>query len=481
MSVVVTDAPPPPPTPAPPVPRGRPLLAWLVIAGVVAFILWRYWTQPEEQKQELDLVSMQLQARASVGLANLFRDNAPTLYQQLQTLNRGTYRQRLCFVVLAGELAGPEEARNQLQKLEETWQGHGLTPDEEDAELTELLRRLYAEHAEGPAALAGQEQQQLREQLGWFGELALAPAEGPDAAARARVLAPARRAAVVNLAAALVIILLIVVGAVVLVLVLILGLMGVLRSKFWCGSSHAGIYAETFAAYMLLFLGISYSLKFLPEGSLGRWGLLFSGLAALGSLAALAWPVLRGVPWHRVRQDVGWYVGRRPWLEPLFGLGCYTTAWPLLLVGLLLSFGIRTVREHVMGPPDPFGPTGDPAHPLVMIVTSHNWVLWLQAFFVAGVVAPVVEETMFRGVLYRHLREATRGFGRVLSVLTSAAAVSFVFAVIHPQGVQGVPVLMALAVSFALAREWRGTILPAVVAHGLNNTAITLLLLLVAT
>jgi membrane protease YdiL (CAAX protease family) len=453
----------------------------LVIAGVVAFILWRYWTEPEEQKQELDLVSMQLQARASVGLANLFRDNAPAIYQQLQTLNRGTYRQRLCFVVLAGELAGPEEARTQLQKLEETWQEHGLAPDADDAALTALLRRLYDEQREGPAVLTDQERQRLHQELGWFGDLALAPASGPDPDARAQVLAPARRAAVANIVAALVIVLLIVVGAVFLVLLFILWMLGVLRGKFWCGSSHAGIYAETFAAYLLLFLGISFALKLLPEGSLGRWGLLFSGLAALGSLAALAWPVVRGIPWHRVRQDLGWYLGRRPWLEPLFGLGCYTTAWPLLLVGLLLSFGIRTVQQHVMGPPDPFGPTGEPAHPMVLIATAHSWLLWLQAFFVAGVVAPIVEETMFRGVLYRHLREATTRFGRVPSVLASALAVSFVFAVIHPQGIQGVPVLMALAISFALAREWRGTILPAVVAHGVNNTAITLMLLMVAT
>jgi membrane protease YdiL (CAAX protease family) len=479
MSAAITDTSPPPPAP-----RGRPLLAWLVVAGVVAFILWEHATEPETQKEGLDLLTMQLQARTSVGLADLFKGNAPVLYQQLQALDRGTFRQRLCFVVLAGELEGKQQARTQLGKLDEVWEERGIAPDAEDAEVEALLRRLYEEQPEGQPqvpALSEEARDRLRQDLGWFGRLALAPPWGTDAEARRLVLAPARRAAVVNLVAALFMGLLIVVGSVLLVLLFLLWLLGVIHGKFRSGSRHAGIYAETFAVYLLLFLGAGHALRLLPADSLKRWGLLFSAIAALFSLAALAWPVVRGIPWHRVRQDVGLYLGRRPVLEPLFGLGCYATAWPLLLVGLLLSFGIKMVREQMMGPPDPFGPTGDPAHPLVQIVTAHNWLLWLQAFFVAGVVAPVVEETMFRGVLYRHLREATTRFGRVLSFVASALAVSFVFAVIHPQGIQGVPVLMALAFSFTLAREWRGTLVPSIIAHGLNNTAITFLLLMMAT
>ena len=66
-------------------------------------------------------------------------------------------------------------------------------------------------------------------------------------------------------------------------------------------------------------------------------------------------------------------------------------------------------------------------------------------FVLASVAAPVVEEIMFRGVLYRHLREASGGWGRWLSVLVSVLLSSFVFAVIHPQGWVGVPVLIVFA------------------------------------
>jgi hypothetical protein len=90
---------------------------------------------------------------------------------------------------------------------------------------------------------------------------------------------------------------------------------------------------------------------------------------------------------------------------------------------------------------------------------ADGWV-WLQLVLVASVAAPVVEETMFRGVFYRHLREATRRFAPALSVLASALVSSLLFAVIHPQGWPGVPLLTGLALAFALAREWRGSLVP---------------------
>jgi membrane protease YdiL (CAAX protease family) len=83
---------------------------------------------------------------------------------------------------------------------------------------------------------------------------------------------------------------------------------------------------------------------------------------------------------------------------------------------------------------------------------------------------------MFRGVLYRHLRDSTRPLRPWQSVLVSALLVSFLFAVIHPQGFLGVPPLMALALAFTLMREWRGTLLPPMIAHGVNNGVATLLL-----
>jgi membrane protease YdiL (CAAX protease family) len=46
---------------------------------------------------------------------------------------------------------------------------------------------------------------------------------------------------------------------------------------------------------------------------------------------------------------------------------------------------------------------------------------------------------------------------------------SLIFAAIHPQGWVAIPALMSLSCGFTLVREWRGTLLPGMVAHGLHN------------
>ena len=76
---------------------------------------------------------------------------------------------------------------------------------------------------------------------------------------------------------------------------------------------------------------------------------------------------------------------------------------------------------------------------------------------------------MFRGLLYRYLRERSRHRGLIPSAVLSALFSSFLFAAIHPQGLAVVPVLMGLACGFCLAREWRGSLLSSMAAHGLNN------------
>jgi membrane protease YdiL (CAAX protease family) len=253
--------------------------------------------------------------------------------------------------------------------------------------------------------------------------------------------------------------------------------LGRLRGGLRCGSSHGGVYAETFALYMLLFLGLGFAGRYLLSRFEIRGGTLaLSGLAALGSLLALVWPVLRGIPWRQVRQDIGWRAGRRPWLEPFLGVGCYAMALPMLFLGVLLMMGLTALRDRLGWGPNEFGPSESPGHPIAFSVAQAGWWVWLEVLFVASVVAPVVEETMFRGVLYRHLREASSGLRPAVSVLLSGLVVSFLFAVIHPQGFLAVPLLLALALAFTLMREWRGTLVPAMVAHGINNAVATAML-----
>lgn len=476
------------PSAAPPR-RGWPLLAWLIILAVVAFILWRYETASPLEGPRYDLVNMRLQGRYLVGAAELEahylgdkKNGREMLYEQAQnSLDRGTYPQRLRFVVLAGELKGPKEAREQLRQVDRKYRQHCGEPPEEDAETARILDHLYdvrAGDANDAASLPQDEQQKLRQRLDWFGELALAP-PGSDAAAREAVLAPAYRTVWTAVGAAVFILVMGLVGLVLLVILSVLYLVKPLRGALTPAAPHHGIYAETFALYMLLFLGLSFAARYAINGlSLEHGALAFSGLAALGSLAALAWPVLRGIAWHQVRRDIGWHMDRTPGLEPIFGIGCYIMALPMLILGILAYLALTKLRDRLGWGPDEFGPSNSPGHPIVFWVRNAGWWVWLEVLFVASVVAPIVEETMFRGVLYRHLRTLSSGWHSVLSVLFSAIAASFLFAVIHPQGFLAVPVLMALALVFTLMREWRGTLLPSMIAHGINNGVATLLLFL---
>jgi membrane protease YdiL (CAAX protease family) len=101
----------------------------------------------------------------------------------------------------------------------------------------------------------------------------------------------------------------------------------------------------------------------------------------------------------------------------------------------------------------------------------------LQIVVLAAIIAPLVEETMFRGFLYRHLRDAGWRLPRLVSVLISGTVVSFLFAVIHPQGWTLVPALMGLALGFTLMREWRGSLIGPMIAHGINNSVALFLLI----
>ena len=60
-------------------------------------------------------------------------------------------------------------------------------------------------------------------------------------------------------------------------------------------------------------------------------------------------------------------------------------------------------------------------------------------------------------------------FAILLSILFGVIINSFIFAAIHPQGLIAVPALMALAVNFTLMREWRGTLLPSMIMHSIQN------------
>jgi membrane protease YdiL (CAAX protease family) len=440
------------------------------------------------------LTLMRMQSQYIVGVNDLM-GNSAEIYRQALALDTGSLGQRQRFVILAAEIVGPAEAGQRLVDLdgeirrELERQGSEFRPAESQMAVQSTLRRLYLaadgtpvsddrdEHAARIAALPQERWRELIAELGWFGELALTP-DGTDVdESRSRLMRAPHRV-MLGLALGLGVLATAgLAGLVAWVLLLIRAVRGEVRLAFRPGRGPHGVYAETFAlwiaGFFVLQLLAGLAARVLPGNDL-TWAML----AFLASLVALCWPMLRGVTWAQVRNDIGLIPGAEPRMEPLFGVGGYLMAIPLLAVGVVGTLVLLALQGLFTPPLEPFAPAGGPAHPVVLEIAAPGWWVKLQVLLLASVIAPFVEETMFRGVLYRHLRGATSGMGRAASVLAAGGLSSLVFAAIHPQGWVAIPALMSLALAFVWLREWRGTLLPAMLAHGISNGVVMLVLIL---
>ncbi len=92
------------------------------------------------------------------------------------------------------------------------------------------------------------------------------------------------------------------------------------------------------------------------------------------------------------------------------------------------------------------------------------------------VAAPVAEELLFRGLLFRTLRDGFMSkMGKRGAVAAGAVVSGVIFGGIHVGGGQNdfLPVLMALGILLALAYQWSGTLYVPVTIHAINNAIAT--------
>ncbi|MEM7229993.1 MAG: CPBP family intramembrane glutamic endopeptidase [Planctomycetota bacterium] len=470
------------------------LLAWCVIvlvAGAVFFATMfagALLTDDTNPDDPIGFLLMKVQAKYGVGASSISPGNNGILFTQLQpALDMGSIKQRQAFVVFASEMMGSEEASTRLGYLFEDIaaasdiHGDAFEVTEAQATVNEALLALYPSvdfedenyveeqaRVDAVAALTDDQRQALVDELGWFGELAMHPVGVDDLAARDALLSEASKVVITVVAFVILLCAIGFFGFAGLIMFLVFLITGRVQSGLKTGRVPHGIYAETFAVWLLIFMGGQILLGFVPASAqmISAVGLFF------GSLLALVWPVLRGAQARDVCHDVGLSFGRNPVMEVLSGLACYAMALPILAVGLgimLILVAIQAAFTPAGGEGDIFVPTGGPAHPIILEIANGSISARVLILLLAAVAAPVVEEIMFRGVLYRHLRDASRSFAVVGSFIVSGLLSSFVFAIVHPQGWIAVPVLMALAMAFCLAREWRDSLIAPMVVHGTSN------------
>jgi hypothetical protein len=213
-------------------------------------------------------------------------------------------------------------------------------------------------------------------------------------------------------------------------------------------------FIESFAIYLGGYLVIAMLIRrFLPNAGFANVAISIGWIPL-----AMLWPLARGVSWAGLKGAYGWYVASGVVKEAAWGMVGYLAGVPIVIVAAIISTLIAS-RTHTQA-----------IHPIIFADVRGLWHI-VELFLLASVFAPLVEETMFRGAFFNHLRQ---WHGWLLSALVS----SFVFAAMHPQGWADIPVLGAIGLVFAGIREWRGTFIASATAHAVHNgVAITMLVL----
>ncbi|HEV2764821.1 MAG TPA: CPBP family intramembrane glutamic endopeptidase [Pyrinomonadaceae bacterium] len=158
---------------------------------------------------------------------------------------------------------------------------------------------------------------------------------------------------------------------------------------------------------------------------------------------ALAWAVVTGLGRRPFRQTLGWSFGG--------GFGLWTSA---ALAGALLFFGTVVLRF-----------VGGDATDIDQIINSSTAARFTMAFL-AVATAPLVEELIYRGVLYPAMQ-------RAMGALWAVVGVSTLFALVHYYqyrnnlGVLGVITLLSFALTIVRAKT--GRLLPCFVIHTVFN------------
>jgi membrane protease YdiL (CAAX protease family) len=218
--------------------------------------------------------------------------------------------------------------------------------------------------------------------------------------------------------------------------------------------AQAHAFIEAFAIYIF---GYTVAITLL------RWlfpalsSMIFYGAALSFVAVGILWPRWRGVSHGTWTETMGWHRGHGVLREMGIGLLGWVAGLPLLLAAASLA----PLISRWTG--------ADPTHPMVQEITQPGMGRW-GIIALAVIWAPLVEETMFRGLLFPAISAGKRW---LLGSLLSA----FIFAVIHPQGWAGVPAIMAIALTLSTLRLLRGSLIAPMTAHALNNGMVCALLL----
>jgi membrane protease YdiL (CAAX protease family) len=466
--------------------RNAALAALLVFLFFIATIVWANQSAaqgaaaaappPARGLDQLTIMGKIMVRLANFDRAAMSEENLRSFVDQIDTAAGGPWRagaprepvagegrtpvpveaavQRINAAISAAELLGPAVGEERLSAME----ADDTFPDE-GREMIALVRR-----AMDPAeSLTDDERTLLDTRHGWFAELALVVGRDPSDPARAAVLAGA-----VGLVIWAVAFMLLAVGAVVgaiasVIYIIVRFSHRRMTPAFVPPLPGGSVYMEMAAIFVLGFILIKLFLPTIISAANPALATRIMLSAQWLLLLAVLWPMVRGVSWARTRHDLGWTSGRGIFREIGIGIVSYLAGLPLLIMAMVATIIIVLVRQAVMQSQGQ--PPEQPHNPVIDLVTRASTLELVFLFVLATCWAPLVEETIFRGALYRHLRAW-------LGLFAAAILTALLFGLMHGYSVYMLLPVITLGFCFALVREWRGSLVAPMTAHFIHNAVV---------
>jgi membrane protease YdiL (CAAX protease family) len=423
-------------------------ISWIFIVGTVVLLQTPQYKALKTPRQDSgpDL-PLQLVGKYIVGIRQFLGTRpevAIRMNQMVRDLEKNpNIRKKFLVVPILAEVSGRDAALLELQRLEKN------AVDLDTAREISIILQLYRD---GGESLDPQQRMYIN-QCGWVGKLALSQND-PSSLERKEVIRSAFVTTVLLGIVAVGIMAVLAAGFVLMAVAIFLRVQGRLQSRLLMPEKPAASLLQAFAIYIAGYVALPIlSLWLFP-----KFRMLAYLSALLAVLIAFLWPHLKGADWQTYRAAIGWRRGKGILREVGAGILGYIAGVPLLACAAVLVMIISRYAGKM------------PTHPILQEVGRGPLYLLLWTLL-ACVWAPVVEETFFRGVLFGYLRRHAHWS---ISAITTA----LLFAVVHPQGWIGVPLIAAIGFTLSAIREWRGSLIASMSAHALNNGSALLLLIL---
>jgi membrane protease YdiL (CAAX protease family) len=378
--------------------------------------------------------------------------------------------QTIALVPAVAEVLGKDAALERLTTIEARPTGKEYQTD------IDQLRTLYES---GPAALDPSVRTRISKRLGWAGDLALSFG-APDTDAKRAALLRGGQALVVGLLAIGALICFGVLAGLVLLVLFALGVArGAIKPRLVRPVAGGSVGIETVAIFIACFLLLKLVAMLLESVMLdGKTGAALEAAESQLHLATLVlqwlilpvvllWPMFRQFRQPEARRALGLHSGAGVFKEIGVGIVGYIAGVPIFLAGamvsLVLMFTWQAIQSMMGAPPmkGPINPLLDyfSQGPLFLILLATLAVIW----------APITEELVFRGGMLRQLHTRTNIF--VATVITAIT-----FALMHGYPIIMMGSIIGLAMTFAMLRWWRGSLISCMTAHFLHNALVSVIL-----